>query len=326
MTLAVLAACAVVPAAAPAKAKVNTNPGYLQVYDDNVENLETASERPCPGDWKDLVYAMKVHDKSPDLFTVQQLSGPKQLNQLTRFMTKQLPGRFAGLIATPTPKPMHSPCGKPKALQTNAIVFRIGRLRPVPGSGLRWKSQALRAGRCRNSRQARAINLAAAFDDVVSGRRIVAATVHWPTQASGGPPCAVDNARQSAHKLAKVGPAALRIMGGDFNIAPEAQGGAWYRSLNVDVGGALGYRDAAYFACARHTLSACLPNQWTVRGGHRRIDFLLAARDAGGPPNINHHGVVTFDAADRAAIAVTGHDDTGANYSDHRSNFARIHF
>jgi hypothetical protein len=326
LTLALLAAFAVVPASAPAKARVNGNHAFLQVYDDNVENLETAGERPCPGDWKDLVYAMKAHDLTPDLFLVQQVSGPRQLAQLTGFMTRKLPGRYAGLPALLAPKPMRSPCGKPKALQTNAIVWRTGRLRAVAGSGVTWKAQAMRTGRCRNSKQARAVNIALAFDDLISHQRIVAASIHWPTQASGGPPCAVDNARQSAHKVAKVGPAALRIMAGDANIAPDALGGAWYRSLNVDAGGTLGYRDAAYFACAHRNLATCLANQWTVRGGHRRIDFLLAHRDLGGPPNINHHGVVTFDAADRAAVQATGRDDPGGDYSDHRSNRARIHY
>jgi hypothetical protein len=56
---------------APAQAAVNRNPAFLQVYDDNVENLETVRERPCHGDWKDLVYAMKVQPLSPDLFIVQ---------------------------------------------------------------------------------------------------------------------------------------------------------------------------------------------------------------------------------------------------------------
>jgi hypothetical protein len=324
--LAALAIGVAIPASAPARAKVNASPAFLQVYDDNVENLETASERPCPGDWKDLVYAMKVHDLAPDLFLVQQLSGLKQLGQLTGVMSRKLPGRYSGVIALPAPKPMRSPCGRPKALQTNAIVYRTGRLKPVAGSVIRWKSEAMRTGRCRNSKQDRAVDVAAAFDDLVSHQRIAAASIHWPTQASGGPPCAVDNARQSAHKLAKVGPAALRIMAGDANIAPNALGGAWYSSLNVDVGGALGYRDAAYFACAHRNLAACLANQWTVRGGHRRIDFLLAHRDLGGAPRINHQSVVTFDAADRAAAQVTGTDDPGGNYSDHRSNRARIHY
>ena len=79
---------------APAQAaRVNKNPGFIQVYDANVENLETPGEF-CKGDWQDLIFYMKVQPLAPDLFIVQQVSGRGQLNTLTTFMSRNLPGRY----------------------------------------------------------------------------------------------------------------------------------------------------------------------------------------------------------------------------------------
>ena len=68
----------------------NQDPTFLQVYGNNVENLETPSEY-CKGDWKDLVHFMKLQKYAPDLFLVQQVSGRAQLNELTEFMSRNLP-------------------------------------------------------------------------------------------------------------------------------------------------------------------------------------------------------------------------------------------
>ena len=114
-------------------ATVNKSPAYLQVDDDNVENLETANER-CRGDWKDLVYYMKVQHRAPDLFLVQQVSNKAQLNKLVATMSRKLAGTYAGIIAKRHPRPMHSPCGAAKAYQTNAVVYRKGRFDYVEGS------------------------------------------------------------------------------------------------------------------------------------------------------------------------------------------------
>ena len=113
----------------------NQDPTFLQVYDNNVENLETPTEY-CKGDWQDLVYFMKLQKYAPDLFLVQQVSGRAQLNELTEFMTRNLPGRYKGVIARRKPQPFDSPCNAPKARQTNAIVFRVGRfdVQPDPSS------------------------------------------------------------------------------------------------------------------------------------------------------------------------------------------------
>src|SRR4051812_24568924 len=95
--------------APPQASQVNKHPGFIQVYDGNVENLETPAEF-CKGDWQDLVYFMKVRRYAPDLFIVQQISGRRQLDELIGFMNRNLPGSFKGVIARRDPRPFDSPC------------------------------------------------------------------------------------------------------------------------------------------------------------------------------------------------------------------------
>jgi hypothetical protein len=54
-------------------ANPNSSPRFIQVYNDNVENLPTTSRKKCPGDWKDLISYMKTREYVPDVFLVQQV-------------------------------------------------------------------------------------------------------------------------------------------------------------------------------------------------------------------------------------------------------------
>lgn len=143
------------PASAEVRAQgtVNNDPAYLQVYVNNIENLETVDAY-CPGDWQDLIYYMKGYATSPDLFLVQQVANRTELNRLVTAMTDLLPGVYAGAIAIPYPERMSSPCGAEKAYQTNAIIYRTGRFNLVETRT--WQSDAVTStGGCANNSRRR---------------------------------------------------------------------------------------------------------------------------------------------------------------------------
>jgi hypothetical protein len=305
--------------AAPAQAGVNRNPAFIQVYDNNVENLETTAE-PCRGDWKDLVYAMRVQKPSPDVFTVQQVSGRGQLDRLVGFMNRTLAGRYAGVIAQANPKPFRSPCGAPKARQTNAVIYRIGRFTPVAGSKQTWRSYKIKGGKCVVDPLDRTVGVAIGLDDRISGKRVTAASFHWSTGKSGGPPCAPKNVRTASRHLGADPAAALQLMGGDANVAPSG-GRNWYALANGDQGGKLGLRDVTFAACGGDP--GCISANWTS-GSHSRIDFLFTRSPAGLPLLTRQH-TVTFAEGNAAARRVSG-GDSPAGYSDHRAVRARIHY
>jgi hypothetical protein len=235
-------------------------------------------------------------------------------------MSRTLPGRYAGVVAQASPKPFRSPCGKPKARQTNAVIYRVGRFTVVPGSKQTWRSFKIRNGKCVVDPLARTVGVAVGLTDRVNGRRVTAASFHWSTGRSGGPPCAPRNVRTSSRHLGRDGAASLQVMGGDANVT--ANGGRnWYALANGDSGGRLGLRDVTFAACGG--APACISRNWTV-GGRSRIDFLFA-RKPGGLPAVTAQHTITFGEAGRAARRVTGGDDA-AGYSDHRSVRARIHY
>ena len=297
--------------AAPRAAVGNQDPTFLQVYDNNVENLETPSERRCKGDWQDLVYFMKRQKYAPDLFLVQQVSGRAQLNELTGFMTRNLPGRYKGVIARRNPQPFNSPCKAPKARQTNAIVFRVGRFDVQPESKVAFRSTRRVGNGCVPDTRDRSENVLVRLTDKTNGQTVVAGSIHWPTRA---PACASHNARQAAKRMAAGDPAGLRILGGDANITP----GPWTRIIT----GPFGFGDA----CGGN--AGCPAENWTVPGPDRprRIDFLFSRHEpANAAAVVTDFKTVTFAAANAAAQQVPGGDNP-AEYSDHRALTARIHY
>jgi hypothetical protein len=318
-----IAALALAAAAGTAQAEVNRNPAFTVVYDTNIENLETASERPCPGDWKDLLYFMKVQKLSPDLITVQQLTNRAQLNDLIRELDRTLPGRYAGIIAQRNPDPFSSPCGAPKARQTNAVIFRKGRFAYVAGSKATWRSNRTYGTRkCRPDGNDRTVNVAVQLRDKINGATVNAASFHWPTGNASGPFCAPKNVRQLVNHVERA-PSSLRIMGGDGNVT-TAGGRGWYGLVNGDAGGKLGYRDVTFAACGG--APACITANWTVSpSAKRRIDYLFARKGDGSLPAVTKVHTVTFEEAGAAARRVTG-GDSPRNYSDHRAVRARIHY
>jgi hypothetical protein len=300
---------------APAHAaKVNKHPGFIQVYDSNIENLETPTEF-CKGDWQDLVYYMKVQPLSPDLLILQQISGRAQLNRLLAFMNKNLPGRFKGVIARSDPRPFNSPCHAAKAKQTNAIIYRKGRFSFRSDSKRTFRSKRRTAKGCVDESLDRSENVLVHLVDKTNGRTVVVGSIHWPTGHRQGPACANRNARQIAKRLAAADQASLRFFGGDANTTP----GEWTQRLT----GKFGYTDSAAQACGGD--AGCMGQQWTI-GHSRRIDFLFGRNETTGTPaSFTQFRTISFEAGNAAARRVTGGDDP-ASYSDHRALAARIHY
>lgn len=333
VAVALVAGTLAAPLPAGADARVNSDPDFIQVYVNNIENLETPGENECPGDWEDLIYYMKSYETAPDLFLVQQLSGPGQLNTLLEKMNGKLPGEYGGILAVPDPEDQGTRCPGEKERQTNAIIWRKGRFDFVEGSKITWQSSATNGNpECGPNNQDRSINVAARFRDRVADRFISAASIHWPTGNAGGPACAPLNAARTVQKVESI-TGALHVWGGDANVVSNADGQwrGWYEATNGQLGGRHNYKDVAYADCAkrRDTIAGirdCLrDSHWTI-GGDSRIDFLFAKRGNGAMPPVGAEHTVTFDEADAAAARFEGSDHRGLHYSDHRAIRARVHY
>lgn len=309
---------------------INDDPAFIQVYVNNVENLKQGGEQ-CPGDWTDLIYAMKKIEPSPDLFLVQQISDTAQLELLVERMNTDLPGIFEGVIADADPWTQLSPCGKEKAQQTNAVIFRKGRFAQI-GDKHVWQSWANKNGECVRNNQARTRNVMLRLHDKIADRDISVASIHWSTSQGDGPDpaCAEKNVLEADEKLHQDGFGGdLVIFGGDFNEPDRKDNGEprpWFGAANGDAGGKLNYRDPIYRACqAAKGLQTCLDDAWTI-GGERRIDMLFAQDGAGCRARSARAHTVTFNEAEAAAEALTGNSDPNLDYSDHRAVRAEFYY
>jgi hypothetical protein len=225
--VALVVAGAITTGAYVAQADTNGSSKRLVVYDNNMENLA-----PCNGnDYTKLLSYMKKQDKSPDILTIQQVSNAKQLKNLTARLSHDLPGTFAGTIAVANPGSMgyKDGCKTRKNQQTNAIIYRTGRL--AAKRTVRWRSDAPAnpthgTGPCRNldptsSSQDRVENVAVKFYDKVSHKHVSVASIHWPTAKWNGPKCAHENIRETKEALNGLG-GSLEIFGGDTNATDSA--------------------------------------------------------------------------------------------------------
>lgn len=321
--------------AAASAAQPNNDPDFVQVYVNNVENLERVNDG-CPGDWQDLVHYMGIQTLRPDIFLVQQIADQAQLDSYTSRLSSELGETYDGVIAEANPARMNSPCGAQKAHQTNAVIYRTSRFSLVSdpnASTKRWQSQAHDGSSCVNNHQARTKNVKVRLHDEIADEDITVASIHWPTRRDNwdGPRCAGSNAREATVELLEDGyGGSLLIFGGDANITDTNSSGnfrPWYRGLNGDLGGAHGYRDAIYADCAGAggPIDACLARNWTISGS-RRIDYVFARRGDGTMPRMTHGHTITFNEGDAADLEVTGTDRQDRNYSDHRAVRVRVHY
>lgn len=311
--------------ATASQAAVNENPGFLVVYNVNYENLPTAEEK-CAGDWQDLIYYMKDQTYSPDAFIVHQMSGAGMANNLAQFMQNNLPGLYDYVIAEANPEPQLSPCGEAKRYQTNAIIYRTGRLQPIAGTKETWQVYKGANGSCVKNTQARSIGVRMAFRDVITGKTVVLGSSHWPTNQegpAGDAGCAERNIELTDAKMRGVAGADLIIWGVDSNESDYANGNykQWYNQANSQIPSTVNYNwnDPIYEACSGGR--GCLDNNWTGGAGGR-IDFLFF--NAAATSSTGH--TVTYDEGDDADVKFTGTDNRSLSYSGHRAQRARIHY
>ncbi|QRO01705.1 hypothetical protein JRI60_23115 [Archangium violaceum] len=309
----------------PQAVSVNGNAGFLVVYNVNYENLPTASEL-CAGDWQDLIYYMRTQEYSPDVFIVHQMSGAAQAAELARYMQDNLPGLYDYVVAEANPEAMNSPCGPAKDYQTNAIIYRTGRLQPISGTKATWQVYKGAGGSCVPNHQSRSIGVRMAFTDVITHKKVVLGSSHWPT-AQEGPSsdraCAEKNIQLTDTKMRGISDANLIVWGVDSNEGDYANGAYkdWYKQANSWIPSTIDYNwnDPVYEACSESR--SCLDDNWTGGGGGR-IDFLFFNAAA----TSSHGKTITYNEGDAADLQFTGADRDDLNYSGHRAVSARIHY
>lgn len=235
-----------------AEAGVNTSADHLVVYDNNVENLVTKKAGCDEGyDYNKLVAYMK------------------KMNTLTKRLSDALPGTYSGVIAYAHPGQMgySGKCSKRKNFQTNAVIYRVGRL--AVEQPARWRSDAPSGRNCLNlhgkgkDTQDRVQNVAVRFKDLKSGNKVTVASIHWPTNTWQGPRCAAENFREANAAVDKLG-GTLRIIAGDANANPGDA--SWWVKARTE-----GFHDPMAGKCGHENCSSAYDTN-----GKRRIDFLLA--------------------------------------------------
>nr|AXL06067.1 endonuclease/Exonuclease/phosphatase family protein [uncultured bacterium] len=290
---------------APAQADVNTSPNYLVVYDNNIENWLPAS---CADGYlfDRLLTYLKTRPKSPDIFTVQQISNQTQLNTLLKRLSDDLPGTYAGKIAIADPGSMGytSTCGKLKNQQTNAVIYRSDRFTFEDSTS--WRSDAPEnydtgVGGCQNleptrSSQDRVQNIAVRLHDNVRGEDVSVASIHWPTGTWYGPTCAPENMNEANQAMDRLG-GTLKIVAGDTNAKPSSTN--WWRNARD-----YGFRDPIAEQCGA---AACSSAYNTTT--NNRIDFVLVKSGNG------FSNVATITEA-----------MTGGAYSEHRAVTAYVNY
>lgn len=305
LTTALTTAAISVASSTGAQAAVNTSASYLVVYNNNIENWLPSS---CADgySWDRLITYIKGRPLSPDIFTVQQVSNQTQLNTLTRRLSDDLPGTYAGQIAIASPGSMGytSTCGKLKNQQTNAVIYRSDRF--TYEDATRWRSDAPEdydagTGGCQNleptrSSQDRVHNIAVRLHDNVRNEDVSVASIHWPTNTWHGPKCADENIKEADEAMDRLG-GGLKIVAGDANAEPEDAG--WW-----DDGKADGYRDPIAEKCGSRDCSSAYDTN-----GSRRIDFLLV-KSGNGFSN----------------VATITPSMTGGEYSEHRALTAYVNY
>jgi hypothetical protein len=329
--------------AAPTYSVVNNNTGFINVYVNNVENLETAGESACPGDWQDLIYYMKLQHYSPDVFIVQQIANVDQARTLRDRLTSELSGIYDFVIAKNYPESQSSHCitasgVNEKRTQTNAIFYRTGRFDVAVGPDTWWSlADPDDNGHCQLSDQDRALNVRVKLHDKVANKDVTVQSVHWPTSTSGGGNGCADENIDKTVDMATSGSFGgnLRIVGMDANVTDLSTPGStsssfhnWYKKVNGQiVGSTYQYRDAIYSACGGS--KSCLINNWT-NNSPRRIDYLLANKytgiTGGVMPAVTNGHTVTFNEGDAADNTVTGSDREDLDYSEHRAVWAYVNY
>jgi hypothetical protein len=287
-----------------AQADVNTSPDHLVVYDNNIENMVPADCYDMEFDL--LIEYVKAQPESPDIFTVQQISHTAQLNALTKRLSDELPGSYAGEIAIGEPGSMGytSPCGKLKNQQTNAVIYRSDRL--TLEDTTRWRSDAPAdpkpgTGSCQNlepteSSQDRVHNIAVRLNDTIAKKDVSVASFHWPTGTWHGEKCAAENMNEAMDAFDRLG-GVLQIFAGDANTTTGSQD--WWQNAMDN-----GFRDPIAEKCGGRVC----PPEYNTTTNHR-IDFLLAKGASGFSEVANIH-----------------EDMTGGKYSEHRAVTAYVKY
>ncbi len=317
----------------------NSDPDRLVVYSNNVENMIF--------DWNDSVYFMKEKPLRPDIFLVQQVSGKKGLDRMADAMKKILGRKYDGVVAQNHPDDTRFQAQViPRPPVTTGIIWRAARFDLVSKeTWMPWgHGFAKQPKTCdQRSNHSGYESIRVRLWDKVAKKHVIAVSLrHWTWK-----PCSsknifetvegVSNGANAHHGLG--GQSELHIVAGDFNDRAFTAGGdyaCWYREMNPALSAA-GCSPKSLDGFTDPMFEWCDGKKACVRG-EAGIDFIFVRRSDGLKARANHHQTITFDAAHRASLSVTGHDansnsrgidgwvDQGENYSQHQARMAYVFY
>jgi hypothetical protein len=271
----------------------------------------------CHGDWTELIDQIASTNVAPDVVLLQQMSGKGSGTSPVETVESALTARFPQatyntIVAEAQPGTYPSANCPDKLHQTNGILYRTQRLDYTAGTKKTLMAMIKTAAGCKPAGLSRNLAVFAKFLDKVSGHEVALGSVHWPVTDGCGPM----NGELTDGVMTSYTGAQLFVWGGDINLPDRDAGGwyPWYATVNGEVGGALGYRDAIYQACGGQL--GCLEQNVTLL--KVRYDFLFTKYNGaykGGLPNTSDAWTPPWDP-----------DGDGLRYSQHRAVKAYVYW
>ena len=240
---------------------------------------------------------------------------------LAKYMEDNLPGLYSSIVAEANPDQMNSPCGPAKDYQTNAIIYRTGRLEPISGTKVTWQVYKGANGSCVMNTQSRSIGVRMAFRDLITGktgRHRLVALAHQ----SGRPVLGLRDAprRTSSSRTRRwgVSGANLLIWGVDSNEGDYGSNGYkdWYKRREraaLPAPSNYNWKDPIYEALRRRPGPASM-----TTGRAARVAASTSSSTTRGRARRRAH-TITYNEGDEADLQFTGADRDDLNYSGYRA-------
>lgn len=249
-------------------AEAKQQPDGFYVVNNNIEN------RSCDYRWVTLLEILKKdYTQYPDVLTLQQVAGTSDLEIVKKKLENKWGITYDGVLSRSVAGSADMGCAKTKGAQSNAVLWRTDRFKPVDGANsvIRWHSDGQmllddkkdRWSGCTDlavnevfKNQKRARNVAVALKDLQRpNTHVVVASVHWPLEPKGAfmkiegsitdrdykaHPCAKENMQEAHDNLTalittnNLAAKTTKVIGGDMNANTSIDG--WWKRATQGLG------------------------------------------------------------------------------------------